>query len=159
MRIRRGKVSQVADRWQHPGDAPSRWRVVLTLVVGVATMTPVGLLATTGVASAATCRPGIGQSIYASVGDSPVRVGTVIDYDVEISLTPDDCPISDGTVDLTWPDGTTVQTLATGVSLAPNTYEDFYEQALSLPEYTVAAADLNADDEVMATAVTNATAT
>ena len=122
-------------------------------------MTPVGLLATTGVASAATCRPGIGQSIYASVGDSPVRIGTVIDYDVEISLTADDCPISDGTVNLTWPDGTTVQTLATGVSLAPGDYEDFDEQALSLPEYTVAAADLNADDEVMATAVTNATAT
>ena len=102
---------------------------------------------------------GIGQSLGApAAGLLDNRVGDTIDYDVEVSLTTDDCPISDGTVSLTLPNGT-IQVLKTGVSLAPGGVLDFDETTLGLPDYVISAADLNAMDEVTATAVTTATAT
>src|SRR5580658_2852828 len=105
-----------------PG-APTSWhRRAAVWVVGLAAVVPAGIVAGAPPASATTgCRIGIAVSVYAPDVGLTVRIGDAVDYDAEVSLTANDCPISNGTVTLTWPNGT-VQTLATGVSLAPGGY-------------------------------------
>ena len=159
MSIRRRNPSPVGHRFHFSWEnARARWPRMMALVLVAGALTPAGVLL--GAAASATgCRPGIGQSIFASSAPLDNRIGDSIDYDVEISLTTNDCPISNGTVTLTLPNGS-VQTLASGtLSLAPGGVVDYDEETLGLPLYVISAADLDATDEVTATATTNATAT
>src|ERR1700735_1709723 len=131
MSIRRRNDSPVSHRFHFSGGRQTApWRLAGTLAVAAATLTPAGVLLGAPSASATVRRPALRQSIFANSAPVDNRVGDSIDYDVEIFLASDDCPISDGTVSLVLPD-MTKQILANGtLSLDPGMSTDFAEETL-----------------------------
>ena len=134
-------------------------RLAQAVTVCVGALTSSVLLTSAQPAGAASCNVGVGLNIVAPGVNLAVRLGDSVAYVVEATLIPGDCPISNGTVTLTLPNGT-VQTLATGVSITPsatmNVTDDFDEQT---PDYVVSSADVQANDTIMASAFISATAT
>jgi len=154
---------------------PVRWltaRVGLFLAAAVASLTVVVLPLAPAPAFAADCTTGVHLAVSKSVLEGGptgavapqevARVGDAIDFTVAVSLLSTDCPLSQGTVTLTTPAGTT-QTLADGtLTLAPGQTQSFTQSDLALPLYVVSASDISTTafaGSVLASASVTGTAT
>jgi hypothetical protein len=99
----------------------------LSSIAAAALVTGAFIAATAGTAAAA-CSVGVGIGINYSVfeGGGPLaptlvaRIGDTVTYTTTITETPSTCGFTNGTVTLTFPDGSTT-TLASGLSLAAGT--------------------------------------